>query len=267
MKKRLHLLVILSLGLAALLLTLSTASTSYATTHIPHSALSGGPCPADQIQNTGISYDADTYTTSHTDNPTNQPAMGMFGSAATWGTPSIGAWTCGDSGWPAIDVSDVGADWYNMIVTINGVSTQTTATPPNIFNLGDHEQIPIPIQLPEHGQSTIQVQSCNHILYWDVCGNWSPHLQMTIVTNSACQDGYVWREVTAFDHVCVTPEQHDQVASDNSQAGSHINSDGSCISGYIWRAAFGGDHICVTPDERDQVASDNKQELSRVAAP
>ncbi|GAA3416592.1 hypothetical protein [Streptosporangium vulgare] len=33
-----------------------------------------------------------------------------------------------------------------------------------------------------------------------------------------CKQGYVWRETTPADHVCVTPATREQVRADNAQA-------------------------------------------------
>jgi hypothetical protein len=37
-----------------------------------------------------------------------------------------------------------------------------------------------------------------------------------------CKHGYVWREATPDDHVCVTPGTRDQTADDNAHAGDRI---------------------------------------------
>jgi hypothetical protein len=84
-----------------------------------------------------------------------------------------------------------------------------------------------------------------------------------------CLQGYVWRQATPDDFVCVTGEQRDQAANDNAQAGDRVNPDcawgaDSCLPGYVWREAVPDDHVCVTGDVRDQVAYDNSQAASRV---
>lgn len=84
-----------------------------------------------------------------------------------------------------------------------------------------------------------------------------------------CLEGYVWREAVPGDMVCVTGEQRDQAAYDNSQAASRVNPDcawgvDSCQYGYVWREAVPGDVVCVTAEVRDQVAYDNTQAASRI---
>ena len=84
-----------------------------------------------------------------------------------------------------------------------------------------------------------------------------------------CLEGYVWRQATADDFVCVTSDQRDQAADDNAQAGDRINPNcvygtDACLQGYVWREAVPDDHVCVTGDVRDQVAYDNSQAADRV---
>ncbi len=84
-----------------------------------------------------------------------------------------------------------------------------------------------------------------------------------------CRQGYVWREATTEDRVCVTPPRRDQVRADNARAAERGSSDpgpfgpDSCLQGFVWRQAFAGDLVCVTPEVRDQVAQDNRLAASR----
>ena len=99
----------------------------------------------------------------------------------------------------------------------------------------------------------------------------SPH--PAIKTQDKTQDcvaGYVWRQATRDDHVCVTLETHLRTQQDNELAGSRRNSGGgaygadSCQAGYVWRDAFDGDHVCVLPETRAQAKQDNEQAALRV---
>ena len=78
-----------------------------------------------------------------------------------------------------------------------------------------------------------------------------------------CLDGYVWRQATPRDHVCVTPEVRAQTASDNARAASRSSATPGtfgpdlCAPGYLWREAVPGDHVCVTPATWQQVHDDN----------
>ncbi len=251
-----------SLCLTAFLFALSATPKSYAATLTSNQSLGGSPCPPSIAQNTGISFDANAYTTTQTDNPITAQPMGMFRFTGS-NAPAIGAWNCSGGG-VALSVGNVGATSYN--VTINGV---TTTPPSNVFNFGDHMQIAFPVQADQN--YTFRVQSCSRYMWWSFCSAWSPTLHFTTAANSYCQNGYVWREATPFDHVCVTSAQRSQAAFDNSQAASRIDPSGaygpqSCVYGYVWREAFGGDYVCVTPAQRSQVAYDNSQAIARIVA-
>lgn len=85
-----------------------------------------------------------------------------------------------------------------------------------------------------------------------------------------CVQGYVWREASDGDQVCVTPAVRTQVAFDNSQkaarqAGGGAYGPDTCKQGYVWRDAFPGDHVCVEPAVRSQAADDNRQAQNRLA--
>lgn len=79
-----------------------------------------------------------------------------------------------------------------------------------------------------------------------------------------CLQGFVWREASTTDHVCVTGAARTQAAADNSQVDARRvpGSDG-CQSGFVWREAFPGDHVCVTAMTRAQTAVDNKRADAR----
>jgi hypothetical protein len=78
-----------------------------------------------------------------------------------------------------------------------------------------------------------------------------------------CLDGFVWRQATPRDHVCVTPEVHAQTARDNALAAGRRSSTrgtfgaDTCVAGYVWREALPGDRVCVTPATWQQVHDDN----------
>jgi len=92
---------------------------------------------------------------------------------------------------------------------------------------------------------------------------------VTLTGTDYCVQGYVWREATPGDHVCVTPQARAQAAADNGQAGAHRAPNGgaygpdTCLSGYVWREATPGDHVCVTPQTRAQASADNRQAAPR----
>ncbi len=88
-------------------------------------------------------------------------------------------------------------------------------------------------------------------------------------SGSTCQIGYVWREATPADRVCVTPSTRDQTASDNVAAASRRAGDGpygpdTCQQGFVWRGAFPDDHVCVSTATRAQASADNAAAQNRI---
>jgi hypothetical protein len=85
-----------------------------------------------------------------------------------------------------------------------------------------------------------------------------------------CKFGFVWREATPTDHVCVSPGTRAQTRDDNAHAAeriNHINHEfgpDTCVNGYVWREATSNDHVCVTPGARTQAADDNAHGRERL---
>lgn len=88
---------------------------------------------------------------------------------------------------------------------------------------------------------------------------------------NTCLQGYVWREATKNDLVCVEPDVRKQTAIDNFKAAERRQKNGgafgrdTCLSGYVWREAFPGDVVCVRPEMREQAALDNSLATKRKA--
>ncbi|KAB0681344.1 beta/gamma crystallin domain-containing protein [Aureimonas leprariae] len=83
-----------------------------------------------------------------------------------------------------------------------------------------------------------------------------------------CEQGFVWREASPTDHVCVTPQIRDQTAEENRRKVERWvngNFDDYCKSGFVWREAFDGDTVCVPPPSRDQAHADNGRAAARLA--
>ncbi|MGH7778659.1 MAG: hypothetical protein ACREQR_02370 [Candidatus Binataceae bacterium] len=73
-----------------------------------------------------------------------------------------------------------------------------------------------------------------------------------------CAQGFVWREASSIDRVCVVPAARTQAAADNAQAGArHLPNSATCMQGYVWREAYPGDFTCVTTATRSQAAADD----------
>jgi len=86
-----------------------------------------------------------------------------------------------------------------------------------------------------------------------------------------CQSGYVWRDSTDGDGVCVTPQERDiarrqnENAENNREVGGGAYGPKTCRQGYVWREAYQGDTVCVTPYERQQARDQNAQGGSKEA--
>ena len=84
-----------------------------------------------------------------------------------------------------------------------------------------------------------------------------------------CIAGYVWREAVPNDHVCVTPQRHQQALADNALADSRRSPTGgpygpdTCLQGFVWRGATPTDHVCVTVQTRTETSEDNALAASR----
>lgn len=100
-----------------------------------------------------------------------------------------------------------------------------------------------------------------------VKGNSGKQATIQISTQFAvpCAQGYVWREASAIDRVCVVAATRAQAVSDNAQAGArHLPNSTNCVQGYVWREAYPGDVVCVTPATRAQAQSDDAQSYDHV---
>jgi hypothetical protein len=95
----------------------------------------------------------------------------------------------------------------------------------------------------------------------------SDHATIKVSTQYAlpCAQGYVWREASSIDRVCVTPATRTQTAKDNSEAASrHVANSTTCLQGYVWREAYPGDVVCVPPATRAQAKADNDAAYAHV---
>jgi hypothetical protein len=126
----------------------------------------------------------------------------------------------------------------------------------------------------EPGQKySIAINGCvRRVIGKDNC-TWPPSAALSLVIKGragalpygpdTCKQGFVWREVTPSDHVCVTPQTRDEVRRDNAQAAARRQPGGgaygpnTCRQGFVWREAVAGDHVCVVPAVRDKARRDN----------
>jgi hypothetical protein len=82
-----------------------------------------------------------------------------------------------------------------------------------------------------------------------------------------CKSGFVWRESSPGDLVCVLPEVRARTGLENALAADRwVAGSFRCKSGFVWREALPFDRVCVTPNSRTEAAIDNSQALERLAA-
>lgn len=85
-----------------------------------------------------------------------------------------------------------------------------------------------------------------------------------------CLMGFVWREATPQDRVCVAGSTRARTRSENRTAASRRNPAGgpfgpdTCLQGYVWRGATVDDRVCVLGSSRDAARADNALASSRV---
>lgn len=98
----------------------------------------------------------------------------------------------------------------------------------------------------------------------------SATVAITSAMAGRCVQGYVWREASPTDHVCVTGATRSETQADNAQAAARRNPGGgaygadTCRQGYVWREAFSNDHVCVSGATRTQAQDDNSHAAERV---
>lgn len=87
----------------------------------------------------------------------------------------------------------------------------------------------------------------------------------------ACKQGFVWREATPNDYVCVTSDERDAANVQNRNAQANRNPKGgaygndTCKQGFVWRETSKSDHVCVTGAEREVAKEQNAQHCERAA--
>ncbi|MDQ2714299.1 MAG: hypothetical protein M3Z08_05275 [Chloroflexota bacterium] len=245
------------LGIASLLLTLGFFTTPHAYAATANQEISND-CP---VYDYGSSSDA---------------TLRNFATPPMWtfeddNAPSLG--TVFDPCLKTLELewTNKGADFYQVITTVNGQSNQVSYSGSFQQNPSNGDLLVDLSNTPYNVQYTYQVESCNRNWYGSNCTDWSPHVTIFTGPQGLCIQGFVWRGANSNDHVCVTLNVRDQAAYDNSQASSRVDPHGAygpdtCIQGYTWRGAFSGDHVCVTPDVRTQAAYDNSQAPYRIVS-
>src|SRR5215469_1044870 len=109
------LLLFLCLVAALLVVTGGDTQTTHATSNVPYEP---GSCSGD-VQNTGISYDANTYTTVQNASELHMGVFSFAGSSA----PAIGGETCDVRLVLYVSAVVIEDGWYNVRTTVNGVTT------------------------------------------------------------------------------------------------------------------------------------------------
>ena len=78
------------------------------------------------------------------------------------------------------------------------------------------------------------------------------------IETAGCRPGFVWRQASPDDAVCVGFLSRDRIALENRLAASRRASDAAtCRYGLVWREAFADDTTCVTPWARKAVRIEN----------
>jgi hypothetical protein len=83
---------------------------------------------------------------------------------------------------------------------------------------------------------------------------------VTVSTQLAlpCASGFVFRDTSSIDRVCVTQAEKNAAVSEDSASRSHQQPNWTtCLNGYVWRAAYPNDDVCVTPAQRSAAATEN----------
>jgi hypothetical protein len=101
----------------------------------------------------------------------------------------------------------------------------------------------------------------NHNALWDVRGPFGTKAK------GSCIEGFVWRQASPSDHVCVTPGTRAQAGADNAAGPGRVAAGGRCEQGFVWRQADPTDHVCVSPAVRDQTEKQNHYGEYRVSGP
>lgn len=111
---------------------------------------------------------------------------------------------------------------------------------------------------------TISVQGCyTRFLAPSRCSAWVEESVTTVgdFGPDTCRPGYVWREASPTDHVCVHPDDREEVRTDNALAASRrqpgVWGPNTCKAPYVWREAFSGDAVCVPVETRTRVQRQN----------
>lgn len=113
-----------------------------------------------------------------------------------------------------------------------------------------------------HGDELIEVHPADPISLAP-----DPHLSGP----DTCKQGFVWREASQSDHVCVTTQTRAAAAEDNKHAaerrqpGGGASGPDTCKQGFVWREAIPNDHVCVTAQVRAAAANDNAHAAERRA--
>lgn len=109
-----------------------------------------------------------------------------------------------------------------------------------------------------------KVQSCRTRWFASsVCGNWSRLGRYLPWGADTCIAGFVWREASGSDHVCVVPTSRNGARLDNAASASRVSrtdhtfGPNTCVQGFVWREAFLNDFVCVTPQTRDRTRLEN----------
>lgn len=85
--------------------------------------------------------------------------------------------------------------------------------------------------------------------------------------NETCRSGFVWREATEDDLICVPPDVRDQAKADRAEAEAGRNVAAGCAEGLVPRNANPNDTACTTPEVAATMLEQNQRHESRKLLP
>jgi hypothetical protein len=114
---------------------------------------------------------------------------------------------------------------------------------------------------------TFRVQGCASGLFGNPCSGWSPEATVTIdlpYGPDTCKLGFVWRDGTQNDRICVTPERRQKVADDFNTARTRtqprsgnpmLDVGGECLP--VLKSSGETVIVCVDQKEADLLKQEN----------
>ncbi|PVF98415.1 hypothetical protein CPB86DRAFT_825779 [Serendipita vermifera] len=196
---------------------------------------------------------------------TTPPENGPPPSEGTWPKPSIDTLVVNGPNSIRLHIQGGSSDYSYYAVVIKSDSGYESNTSFDNHDKVDNMWVDIN-DLPPGTKFTIWLEGCKSFIFNFCSGAGPQRTFQTPCIDHACAWGYVWREATSNDFVCVTPEVRSNTRRDNELANDRKNPDSDiCKQGFVWREVTPEDHVCVTPETRDLTRQLNDSAHERVA--